>query len=149
MEDEIPDLAVKKHRPSEGRRPLDRAGWIERMLDLPSLSGVLIVWVGFVIAVMCLLPTEASAHVKWFAPTDTEEDPLALTQIANPLFWTATAFACLALFVAGLVEQTAQARQFNVRIEAATRPWFSQIEQILRIAVGAFFLSLWLTAACC
>jgi hypothetical protein len=43
MEDEIPDRAVKKHRPSEGRRPLDRAGWIERILDLPSLSGVLIV----------------------------------------------------------------------------------------------------------
>lgn len=141
MDDEFPDQAVNKRRHSEGRRPLDRAGWIER--TLPSFSGVLIVWAGLMIAVMCLLPAEAFAHVKWFAPTDIDEDPLALTQIANPLFWIATAFACLALFMASLVEQTAQARQFNVRIEAATRPWFPQVEPILRIAVGAFFLSLW------
>lgn len=45
--------------------------------------------------------------------------------------------------MASLVEQTAQARQFNARIEAATRPWFSRVEQIPRAAAGAFFLSLW------
>ena len=141
MDDEFSDRAANKRRYSEGRRPLDRAGWIER--TLPSFSGVLIVWAGLVIAVMCLLPTEAFAHVKWFAPTNVDENPLALTQVSHPLFWVATAVACLGLFMASLFEQTTAARQFDVRIEAATSPWFPQIEQILRVAVGAFFLSLW------
>ena len=108
-----------------------------------SFSRMLVASARLAGAAVFLLPAEASAHVKWFAPTNVGEDLIPPIEIGTPLFWAATAFACLALFMAALVEQTPVARRLSAHVEAATDTRFAPVEQILRTAVGGFFLSLW------
>jgi hypothetical protein len=136
--EKFPTLITSSH--PDRRRHIDCAGWVENPAALPSsFSRVLIVWTGLAMAAALA----ASAHVKWFAQANVGEDPLAPVQVGNPLFWAATVFACFALFMASLAEQTTVGRRFTVRVGAATSTWFAPAEQILRVAVGGFFLSLW------
>src|SRR5204862_3979061 len=45
-----------------------------------------------------VLPSPASAHVKWFAPYDVPGQPVGLRDVLSPTFWFLVVGTCLALW---------------------------------------------------
>lgn len=144
IEEKFPHRMASQCTLSKEKQHLDPGSSVGHARVPPSsFSHVLIVWAGLAGAVMGWLPSEAAAHVKWFASTDVGESPLSLAEVASPLFWGAVVLACAVLLTATLLEQTTAARRLSGRIESVTSPVSAKVEQILRVAVGAFFVSLW------
>jgi hypothetical protein len=122
---------------------MEDRSWGDHHAGWPPISRRLrIAWAGLGVAVAGILPNHALAHVKWFAPADISENPLGPAEIFGPLFWSSAAFACLALFLASLVEQTSLGRRVAARVDTAIAR-SGPVEPILRVATGSFFLSLW------
>jgi hypothetical protein len=89
-------------------------------------------------AASCLLPTEAKAHIKWFAPYDVTETPLAINEVLTPQFLLALGGFVLLMSGGFLLD----------RLVAMSWPRFGQpgtpetAETLLRAGVGAFFVAL-------
>lgn len=121
----------------------DDGSWNDHTADRRSFPRrLLVAWAKLTVSAVCMLPNQAFAHVKWFAPTDVAQDPLVPTAIFNPLFWSTAAFACVVLFLASVLEQTSLGRRVAASVDAAIAR-FGPVEPILRVATGSFFLSLW------
>ncbi len=95
-----------------------------------------------VVAVIGLIPVQASAHVKWFCSSaDVTHAPIALSRVLTPLF----AFVCigfLLLVFAGFLIDDA-VRQRWPRLASSGGLHAETEEKLIRLATGAFFLLLW------
>ncbi len=89
-----------------------------------------------------VLPSPASAHVKWFSPYDVPGQPVGLRDVLSPTFWFLVAGTCFALWVICRWEQTAVGavvlrvfKRFSVAAHA-------RIEVLFRASVAVFFFAL-------
>src|SRR5438309_219840 len=86
-------------------------------------------------AALCLLPAEAEAHIKWFAPYDVTETPLPITDVLNSQFLLALSGFVLLMSSGFLLD----------RVVAMSWPKLGRpgkrdtVETLLRAGVGAFF----------
>ena len=86
----------------------------------------------------CLLPAEAEAHIKWFAPYDVTEIPLPISDVLNPQFLLALSGFVLLMSSGFLLD----------RVVAMSWPGLGRpgkqdtVETLLRAGVGAFFIML-------
>lgn len=92
-----------------------------------------------VVAASGLLPTEASAHVKWFAPYDIAASPVPIAGVLTPEFVLVLAGFTLLMF-AGFVFDRLAAR--SGWIFPALGSGEDLEEGLLRAAIGGFFVAL-------
>lgn len=93
------------------------------------------------ISVYCLVPADAQAHVKWFAPYDVHGEPLPVLAVVNTQY--VTAFVGFLLLISGGF----------ILDRLATRWWpglmapgeQGKADMVLRAGVGAFFVALFAT----
>lgn len=90
-----------------------------------------------------LLPTAASAHVKWFCAYDVAGQPRGLEQVLCYQFEWLTAVALLALTIGTLVERTVIGRYATIGLNWLTRWPRANTETLVRGVGGAFFIALW------
>jgi hypothetical protein len=90
---------------------------------------------------LCGASSAALAHVKWFAPFDAAEQPLAMA--AMPLAaWLTMAFVGAVFWVACYAERTSAGPAFLKVCELATTGLQSRIEDLFRGAAAVFFAAL-------
>lgn len=96
-------------------------------------------------AAVLVAPCPAQAHVKWFCGYDTKIPPLPLRDVLTPAFLTvAAAFAAL-MYVAYLIDHAVERNGWLARFDRALLCCAPCIPMLVRMAVCAFFLTLWAT----
>ena len=91
---------------------------------------------------MALLPADAFAHVKWFAPYNVPQQPLPLKQVFSPAFWQFIATAAILLWLLSYAERIRLGTVFLGAIErlgAGLRP---RTEALYRGGTAVFFAAL-------
>jgi uncharacterized membrane protein YphA (DoxX/SURF4 family) len=89
-------------------------------------------------------PSAALAHVKWFAPFDTAEQPLGVAQL--PLAtWFSIALVMLGFSVLCCAESTRMGRALERACDRATAGWQSRVEDLFRGSAAVFFGALAVT----
>ena len=112
--------------------------------SLSLFSRVLVASARLAVAAVFLLPAEASAHVKGFAPTNVGEDPVPPIEIGIRCSGRQPPSRALALFMAGSLRANTCGAAASARMSRLRRtPGSFRPSRFLRIAVGGFFLSLW------
>lgn len=96
-------------------------------------------------AAACLLaPTQAWAHVKWFAPFDVAEPPTPMAAgVLAPRFLLALSGAALLVFLGFLLDRSAARWSSPGRAAPGRRD--ETAERLLRAGTGAFFVALFAT----
>jgi hypothetical protein len=89
-------------------------------------------------------PTAALAHVKWFAPFDTAEQPLGLVQFPAAT-WFSIALVMLGFSVLCYVENTRMGRALERLCDRATAGWQPRVEDLFRGSAAVFFGALAVT----
>src|SRR3954471_19116046 len=90
---------------------------------------------------LCMASSAALAHVKWFAPFDAAEQPLAVT--AMPLAtWPTIALVGAVFWAACYAERTSAGPAFLKACELATTGLQSRLEDLFRGAAAVFFAAL-------
>lgn len=95
------------------------------------------------VVLAAVLPADAFAHVKWFAPYDVAQQPLPLRQVFTPAFWQYIATAAILLWLLSYMERTklgAIITRSIDRLSAGLRP---RIEALYRGGTAVFFTALW------
>jgi hypothetical protein len=91
----------------------------------------------------CLVPTEAQAHVKWFAPYNVAQAPVGLTGVLNPSFIGLLILTLVLLWVFCLLERTA----IGVTLLASVDEVFSLLrgktDTHRRAGTAGFFVAIW------
>jgi len=101
---------------------------------------------GAIVPILALgFPLPAQAHVKWFASYDVNQAPNALTSIGNLTMLGLVAAALVLLWAATRIEQTSLAARCATMLDRVSTLVQGRIEDFLRAATAAFFISLWAT----
>src|SRR6266404_5923370 len=89
-----------------------------------------------------VLPSPASAHVKWFAPYDVPGQPVGLRDVLSPTFWFLVVGTCLALWAICQAEKSmvggAVLRVFK-RFSSGAE---ARVELLFRASIAVFFFTL-------
>jgi hypothetical protein len=86
---------------------------------------------------------EASAHVKWFCAYDVAGQPRGLENVLCPDFEQLVAVAILTLLAGCLVEGTPVGHAMVRSIDRVTTDLLPNVDLMIRIVCGFFFVSLW------
>lgn len=88
-------------------------------------------------------PTQAFAHVKWFAAFNVAGAPRNLADVLSPSFWALNAIAVAVLWAACVVERTAIGAALLQTIDRVTDGLRPRTDDILRGCGCVFFTALW------
>jgi len=97
---------------------------------------------GGVTLALALLPTPASAHVKWFAPYDVTQAPAQVDGVLTPHFLVVFAGFALMMFAGFLLDRLIASRRQGTAVRIARE---ATEEGLLRAGIGAFFMALFAT----
>ena len=88
----------------------------------------------------------ALAHIKWFVEFDVSDPPLAVMNIATPLFLALLLLTTVSIFIAILIDETwARRAPLVLGQQLKLTDEYDDIAlSIVRIGVGVFFVILWL-----
>ena len=104
--------------------------WAHAMAGLTAMAG--------------LLPAQAWAHVKWFAPYDVAQSPVPIAGVLTTSFLLMFAGFTLLVFGGFLLDRLAS--RSGRRIAGLERREKAE-EQLLRTGIGAFFMALFAMGA--
>jgi hypothetical protein len=89
------------------------------------------------------MPTNACAHVKWFAPYDIAQAPIGLTGVLDPTFIELLTLTLVLLWTMCAVEQTALGGALLASVEEVFVLIRGKLDTIIRGGTGAFFVAIW------
>lgn len=90
-----------------------------------------------------LLPTEATAHVKWFVNYDTTHEPISLAQMLQSVeFIVLLLLSTLVIFLTSVLDRKLASPVDVVRWQPALYRLEHYVPQIMRYGTSAFFLTL-------
>jgi hypothetical protein len=106
-------------------------------LKLNTLLGsALCLWV-------CFMPTEARAHVKWFAPYNVAQAPVGLAGVFNPTFIELLIFTLVLLWIFCSLERTAIGATLLASVDEVFSPLRGKTDTLMRAGTGGFFVAIW------
>ena len=91
--------------------------------------------------VLCVASSAASAHVKWFAPFDAAEPPVAVTSMPMAI-WPILILVVVVFCAATHLERTVVGTAFLKVCEVATTAFHARIEDLIRGSSAVFFAAL-------
>lgn len=100
-------------------------------------------WRSACLAGCALLPNSALAHVKWFAPYDSEATPVALHQVLSLEFWSILALFFALLTGAIWVERSAFGSWAIARFDQSSAGLRPKLDILMHAGTAVFFTSLW------
>src|SRR5579862_4704848 len=89
------------------------------------------------------MPTQASAHVKWFAPYDVAQSPIGLTGVLNPTFIGLLILTLVLLWIFCVLERTAIGTTLLASVDEVFSPVRGKTEILMRAGTGGFFVAIW------
>jgi len=92
-----------------------------------------------------ILPTAASAHVKWFCSFDVAGQPRGLENVLCPNFEQLTGLALAVLLTGCVLEGTALGAAMLRALDRVTSGLRVDTETLVRATCGFFFVALWTT----
>lgn len=92
-----------------------------------------------------VLSSSASAHVKWFAPYNVAQQPIALHDMFVPAYGYLALASVLALLAGVLVELSPIGQRLLAVMDRVTGPLESNRELLFRAGCGFFFVAIWST----
>jgi hypothetical protein len=101
-----------------------------------SLGSSLCLWV-------CFMPTEAHAHVKWFAPYDVAQAPIGLTGVLNLTFIGLLILTLVLLWIFCVLERTAIGATLLASVDEVFSPVRGKTDTLMRAGAGGFFVAIW------
>jgi hypothetical protein len=106
-------------------------------LKLSTLLGsVLFLWVD-------LKPTEAYAHIKWFAPYNVAQAPVGLTGVFDPAFIGLLIFTLVVLWTLCILERTAIGATLLASVDEVFSQLRDKTDTLIRAVTGGFFVAIW------
>jgi hypothetical protein len=94
---------------------------------------------------LALVTSPANAHVKWFAPFDTQTRPLSTTAVADERFIVFSLVLPAILFLGYVLDRQIDRSQWMLALDRHLGPTRDRLPDILRFAVAIFFGALWAT----
>ena len=91
-----------------------------------------------------LLPTGASAHVKWFASYDIAAAPTPLRDVFSPDFGELALLSIALIWIVAMLETIGIGRAVLAGLDDLTSGLRARSDVFLRAALGAFFVALWM-----
>jgi hypothetical protein len=89
------------------------------------------------------LPTDARAHVKWFAPYDVTQTPAGLTGVLNPTFVELLVLTLVLLWTLCSLERTAIGVKLSASVDEVFILVRGKIDTLMRAGTAAFFVAIW------
>jgi hypothetical protein len=90
-----------------------------------------------------LLPAEAWAHVKWFAPYIVEASPRPVSYtLSDTWFWTGLVLVLLFFIATRMVERAPFGITLQDRLDRLTDPLWRRQDDFIRIVIGVFFVAI-------
>jgi hypothetical protein len=121
------------------KRPLTSGNMIKKTLFL-KLSTLL----GCVLCLrVCVVPTQAYAHVKWFAPYDVAQAPIRLTGVLNLWFVELLVLTLVLLWTFCMLERTAVGTTLLASVDEVFSLLRGKTDTLMRAGTGAFFVAIW------
>ncbi len=106
-------------------------------LKLSTLLGSTIcLWV-------CFVPTQARAHVKWFAPYNVAQAPVGLTGVLNPTFIELLILTLALLWTFCTLERTAVGVTLLASVDEVFSLLRGKTDTLIRAGTGGFFVAIW------
>lgn len=107
------------------------------------VNNTLLVPAAIAAAVVCGLPSAATAHVKWFAPYIIDAPPEPMGDVVrNPWLWTGLALTILFFIVARLVETGRFGAIVAGNLDKVTNPLWLRLDDYVRAIIAAFFVAI-------
>ncbi len=95
------------------------------------------------LSVWAMMPTAASAHVKWFAPYIVEASPRPIQYTLTDIwFWTGLALVLVFFIATRLTEKTALGTTIQNKLDKMTDPLWQRQDDFIRIVIGVFFVAI-------
>jgi hypothetical protein len=91
----------------------------------------------------CFVPTEARAHVKWFAPYNVAQAPIGLTGVLNPTFIELLILTLVLLWIFCTLERTAIGATLLVSVDEVFTLLRGKTDTLIRAGTGGFFVAIW------
>jgi hypothetical protein len=88
-------------------------------------------------------PSDAVAHVKWFAPYDVPEQPRLLSDVFEMIFWQPASAALLAFVLIAYLGRTRVGAAILATLDRLTGWLRPRVDDLYRAGTAAFFLTLW------
>ena len=89
------------------------------------------------------MPTEARAHVKWFAPYDVAQAPISLTGVVNQTFIELLILTLSLLWTFCTLERTAIGATLSASVDEVFALLRGKTETLLRAGTGGFLVAIW------
>jgi hypothetical protein len=89
------------------------------------------------------MPTEAHAHVKWFAPYDVAQAPISLSGVLNQTFIELLILTLALLWTFCTLERTAIGATLLASVDEVFALLRGKSETLLRAGTGGFFVAIW------
>jgi hypothetical protein len=105
-----------------------------------GLASLVAVVVGFGSLV---LPSDAWAHVKWFAPFNVASAPRPLGLVLSFNFWALNGLAVVLLWGTCVLERTPVGAALTQTLDRVSLLLWARTEEILRACGAVFFVALW------
>jgi hypothetical protein len=85
--------------------------------------------------------SQASAHVKWFAPYDVAATPRALLDVSSSAFWLLVGCSLVGVWTLCKLEQTTLGAALLRAVDSISVALRARAEELLRAAIAAFFIA--------
>ncbi|BCJ91009.1 hypothetical protein IZ6_17440 [Terrihabitans soli] len=94
-------------------------------------------------AVLSLLATPASAHVKWFAPYIVGAPPADVsTTLTNTWFWVGIVLVLVFFLATRVIEQSRFGEGVLAAMDRITDPLWKRLDDFVRVIIAAFFVAI-------
>jgi hypothetical protein len=90
-----------------------------------------------------LMPTDAHAHVKWFAPYDVAQSPVGLEGVFNPTFIELLVLTLVVLWTLCSLERTTIGGELLASIDEVFVLLRGKTDTLIRGGTAAFFTAIW------
>jgi hypothetical protein len=101
------------------------------------------IFIGCLVINVIPMATAANAHVKWFVPCDSSEQPLPLRAVFTPTFCLLSTLFVALFFVACRLEQTTLGATLSSHLDRWTGQLHLRTDDLLRAAAAVSFALLW------
>jgi hypothetical protein len=88
-------------------------------------------------------PTEACAHIKWFAPYDVAQAPVGLTGVLNSTFIELLVLTLVSLWSLCFLERTTIGATLLASVDEVFISLRGRMDTLIRAGTGAFFIAIW------
>jgi len=112
-------------------------------MSVGSRAATPMIVVGCLVINAIPMATAANAHVKWFVPCDSSEQPLPLREVFTPTFCLLSMLFVVLFFVACRLEQTTLGATLSSHLDRWTGQLHLRTDDLLRAAAAVSFALLW------